>query len=198
MGLRAPPLLQFIAADGQVEGEVLAGESVCVAVSPGIDINALVDQVMLSTPSATARVRPCVEPRQTGLVCHEPLLLAELGLRENFALVAGQAEAPLQRDFDERLAETLLRTGLLRGVDLETPAGTLPWATRIEASFIQAWMRDPKWLLFDRVFTHGSAAEVSHLPGIFRRAFPLRTVCYLASACPDPALTGAYRCLRIS
>ena len=198
MGLRLPPLLEFLDADGRVEGEILPGEHVCVVVPDGRDIDALVDALMLPASSAPARLRHGVGGRGTGLVCHEPLLLAELGLRENLALVAGQARQPLQRDFDARVAEVLSRTGLLQGVDLEAPAGTLPWVTRVEASFIQAWLKEPQWLVFDRVFSHAGAASVAHLPGLFRRAFPLRTVCYLASACPDPALTGAYRCLRIS
>lgn len=198
MDFRRPPLLEFLDAEGQVEGEILPGENVCVVVPESRDIGALVDELMLPAASAPARLRHGVGGRNPGLVCHEPLLLAELGLRENLALVAGQAHQPLQRDFDGRVAEALTRTGLLDGVDLEVPAGTLPWTTRVEASFIQAWLKEPQWLLFDRVFNHPAGAGVAHLPGLFRRAFPLRTVCYLASACPDPALTGAYRCFRIS
>ncbi|GAB6197485.1 hypothetical protein PAGU2595_028170 [Lysobacter xanthus] len=79
--------------------------------------------------------------------------------------------------------------GLLVGIAPETPISALDWVRRVELDFLGAWLREPEWLLIDGVFDDPRAADVAHLPALFHRRFPLRTITFLGRTAP--ALAGA-------
>lgn len=111
---------------------------------------------------------------------HEPA--ADRTLRECLEL-AGAG----RRDLSEDLP-ALPDLGVLR-LPPWTRVPTLSWAERVELNFAQAWLQQPEWLLFDSVFDEPCSGSLHHLPALFHRRFPLRSLSFLGQH--QPVLAGA-------
>lgn len=112
-------------------------------------------------------LRRHVPAMDVGLVSPDGPLLAGAPLRESL-LLAGEPR---------HLAAALRETGLLAGCDLDAIPDALAADARMEATFLQAWMREPRWLLLEP----GAATDgaVRRLAGAFRVRFPLRAITIL-------------------
>lgn len=129
------------------------------------------------------RLRKHVSASQIAVVARVPTLLGQSSVRDNIAL-AGTYSRQGVVGFGQRVHRAMRETGLLDGVDLDVPASTLSWPLQVEANFLQAWLREPQWLLFDGVYDHEEAKTVDNLPSLFTRRFPLRSICYLGRQIP--------------
>ena len=126
--------------------------------------------------------------KRIGLVAQRPTLLSQLSAWENLGLIADQLEYTDGLTFPTRLRRAVQETGLLQGVDLGRRIESLPWTVQVEINFLQAWLREPEWLLFDNLFEHEESASLSHLPALFRRRYPLRAMCHLGRT--EPVLSS--------
>lgn len=105
-----------------------------------------------------------VPPADVGLVSAEGALLAGTPVRESL-LLAGTPQ---------RLETALRETGLLAGCDLDATPPALTAGARMEATFVQAWMREPQWLVLEP--DAASDATARRLAEAFHLRFPLRAI----------------------
>lgn len=189
------PLLDLCRSDEQqVFASIVQGSDSVLHFSRADDIKPFVDQ-LLTGPSTGADIafasgarrftaRRHVDAARIGLVSDQPTLLRTLSVYDNLELVAHRLDHVAAQPFHARVLQAMEETGLLAEINLARTVDLLPWPVQIEITFLQAWLVEPQWLIFDSVFEHADSAALTQLPLLFRRRHPLRAITYLQSGKP--------------
>lgn len=67
----------------------------------------------------------------------------------------------------------------------DLPVRSLQPQQHVQVQFLQAWLREPEWLLFDGVFDAPAPPVLSQLPQRFADRFPMRTLSFLGRSMPQ-------------
>jgi len=170
----------FQSATQTVHESVRQGSATAICFARKADRMAFVDRIF-SSPAGGGRhrIELHIAPVRIGLVSHQPTLLHSLSVMENLSLLQEQLTGKGRKTFARQVDDALAETGLLPDVDLDATIGSLSWGDQVEVNFLQMWMREPEWLVFDDLFQDEESEPLRRLPALFRRRFPLRAISFL-------------------